>query len=323
MAEKRHRHFRARDEVVVRPPREILSTLDADGTLDGLPFMPEMLSSCGKNFRVLRRVEKTCFEIAPGWLHMQRFPANDVVLLEEQRCSGDGHDGCRRGCMIFWKEAWLRRVSPGEPPIRVDQSQRELLREHLKVKTDSTHYFCQSTQLAAVTKRFPGKQAPWLVWVALREIWFGSRSVLEVVGLMARSVRRSILGDRRLRGPNNRTPTESLDLMPGEWVRIKSLPRILETLDSRQKNRGLGFSYAMTRNCGRRAQVERKVDRMINESTGEMREVHNTVALRGVECVCYYTFLGCPRSEFLYWREIWLERAENGRACASPPNTLV
>ncbi len=62
MAERKNRHFRARDEVVVRPPEEILSTLDANGTLDGLPFMPEMVSSCGENFRVVRRVEKTCVD---------------------------------------------------------------------------------------------------------------------------------------------------------------------------------------------------------------------------------------------------------------------
>ena len=51
---KRHK-FRAGDRVIVRSPEEILSTLDADGTLHGLPFMPEMLDWCGKPFRVERR----------------------------------------------------------------------------------------------------------------------------------------------------------------------------------------------------------------------------------------------------------------------------
>ena len=44
------RRFRAGDRVLVRSPEEILATLDADGTLDGLPFMPEMLDWCGKPF---------------------------------------------------------------------------------------------------------------------------------------------------------------------------------------------------------------------------------------------------------------------------------
>ena len=48
--------------MVVRPLKEILTTLDARGTLRGLPFMPEMMSFCGQRFSVWRRVEKTCVE---------------------------------------------------------------------------------------------------------------------------------------------------------------------------------------------------------------------------------------------------------------------
>ncbi len=48
--------LRAGDLVVVRTPDEILKTLDANGTLDNLPFMPEMLKFCGKRFRVMNRV---------------------------------------------------------------------------------------------------------------------------------------------------------------------------------------------------------------------------------------------------------------------------
>ena len=55
--------FHSGDQVTVRSPEEILSTLDADGTLDGLPFMPEMLEWCGKSLRVERRAEKTCVSV--------------------------------------------------------------------------------------------------------------------------------------------------------------------------------------------------------------------------------------------------------------------
>jgi hypothetical protein len=88
-----NRRFRAGDRVFVRPPEEILSTLDGNGTLDGVPFMPEMLGSCGELFQVKRRVEKIC---APD-LPLRRFPANDVVILNGPRCDGSGHDGCNRG----------------------------------------------------------------------------------------------------------------------------------------------------------------------------------------------------------------------------------
>ncbi len=38
------RELRAGDLVELRPPAEILATLDEGGATDGLPFMPEMLA---------------------------------------------------------------------------------------------------------------------------------------------------------------------------------------------------------------------------------------------------------------------------------------
>jgi hypothetical protein len=44
-----------RDDLVeVKAPDEILQTLDANGALDHLPFMPEMIQFCGRRFRVLK-----------------------------------------------------------------------------------------------------------------------------------------------------------------------------------------------------------------------------------------------------------------------------
>ena len=34
----------------------------------------------------------------------------DSVHLEGVRCDGSGHDGCEACCLIFWKEAWLKRA---------------------------------------------------------------------------------------------------------------------------------------------------------------------------------------------------------------------
>ncbi len=45
------------DVVDVRSAEEILATLDEQGTLHGVPFMPEMLDMLGKRYRVARRVE--------------------------------------------------------------------------------------------------------------------------------------------------------------------------------------------------------------------------------------------------------------------------
>jgi hypothetical protein len=65
------------------------------------------------------------------------------------------------------------------------------------------------------------------------------------------------------------------------------------------------------------AEVRYRVDRIIDERTGKMRELHDTVSLQNLqnnetlydECLCYDELGDCPRGELMYWREIWLERA--------------
>ena len=48
------------DWVEVRSKEEILSTLDQNGRLEGLPFMPQMFRYCGQRFQVYKRAHKTC-----------------------------------------------------------------------------------------------------------------------------------------------------------------------------------------------------------------------------------------------------------------------
>lgn len=316
---KRYR-FRAGDRVVVRSPEEILATLDSDGALGGLPFMPEMLDWCGKPFRVQRRVVKTCVDVTRGEIPTRRFPADDVVLLDGPRCGGEDHDGCWRGCRIFWREDWLRPAAAQGDTGTDDRRVPDDLRSRLKVKRDETRYFCQSTELCRATEPFPGKQKPWAVRVALREVGNGDRSVAELGKLLSlwswQRVRRMMGGDDWLRGPHKRTPSESLGLQPGERVRIKSRDEIVATLDTKRRNRGLGICYEVTRCCEGEAEVRYRVDRMIDERTGTMREVHDTVTLQNLqgrnascdECLCYDELGDCPRGELMFWREIWLER---------------
>src|SRR5690349_15190447 len=97
-------------EVWVRNLDEILSTLDADGKLDGLPFMPEMARYCGRRFRISHLVRRTCVE---G--EARRRAMTDTLLLEDLRCDGASHGGCQRGCRLLWKGAWLSDHQPMTP----------------------------------------------------------------------------------------------------------------------------------------------------------------------------------------------------------------
>lgn len=112
--------LQAGDWVEVRAPREIANTLDANGTLDGLPFMPEMIELCGRRFRVLRRAEKICLEATAGDYVIRQFSRDDVFLLEGLRCSGAHHNGCQRLCMFLWRMAWLRKVEAEQRVVVAD-----------------------------------------------------------------------------------------------------------------------------------------------------------------------------------------------------------
>ena len=120
-AYKTKSRLRRGDLVEVRSADEILQTLDADGTLNGLPFMPEMVAFCGKRARVFQRAEHFYTDgvpVAVGKSGAKEFRTNDVVLLEGLRCSGLEHGGCQRGCLLFWREAWLRKEDAQDPRQR-------------------------------------------------------------------------------------------------------------------------------------------------------------------------------------------------------------
>jgi len=62
-------------------------------------------------------------------------------------------------------------------------------------------------------------------------------------------IRRKLVGEYA-RGRNEATPVESLNLQSGEWIEVKSLKSILETLNEAGHNRGLYFSPDMRLLCG-------------------------------------------------------------------------
>src|SRR5579859_7079085 len=102
--------MKAGDWVEVRSREEILGTLDKNGCLEGLPFMPEMFAFCGSRLRVYKRAHKTCDTIS--WSGSLRL--KDMVHLENVRCNGSAHGDCDAECLIFWKEAWLKPVGGGK-----------------------------------------------------------------------------------------------------------------------------------------------------------------------------------------------------------------
>ena len=86
--------LRPGEEVEVRSEQEILETLDENGALDSMPFMPEMLAFCGKRFVVEKRADKTCDTVMRTGGRRLR----DSVHLKGIRCDGSFHGGCAASC---------------------------------------------------------------------------------------------------------------------------------------------------------------------------------------------------------------------------------
>ncbi|HZR91876.1 MAG TPA: hypothetical protein VFA44_05640 [Gaiellaceae bacterium] len=314
------RALRRGDLVEVRSAEEILATLDPSGCLDGVPFMPEMLSHLGGRFTVEARVERACDTI--GKSGSRRMP--NTVMLDDLRCDGAAHGGCQAGCRLYWKEAWLRRVEPGTVPSSAAgaagalERLARLAQEAARVAGgDREVYRCQATEFVRATVPLGW----WDLRSFCREVACGNVGALRLVRVVARALYEE--AQRRLRlwrdpslprtpAPHPGTP---VGLEPGDVVRVRSRGEILGTLDLRGKNRGLRFDREMLPYCGQTRRVARRVERFIDEASGELVELKSDcVVLDGVVCRGFLSYgrWFCPRAISPWWREAWLEPVARG-----------
>jgi hypothetical protein len=326
------RQMKAGDLVELRPPREVLATLDDTGATDGLPFMPEMLEFFGKTFRVQARVERACDTLDWG---VRRIPA--TVMLDDLRCSGQAHAGCQAGCRLYWKEAWLRPASESTTPVARDDAYSQLAKlvgrntETSATTIEEPIFRCQVTHWYGASQRVPW----WSFRSFLREWTCGNVSFWRFSTIMTRIVLSEI--GRRLhflpRGGEPFMPhTSSLDpvetppprgLEPGTLVQVRSKREIAPTLDAKGKNRGLWFAPEMLPFCGRTFPVKRKVERFIDEGTGKLVQLKSDCyILDGAVCAGDRTESKwfCPRAIYPWWRESWLRPlAEEGSTADARP----
>jgi hypothetical protein len=112
-----------------------------------------------------------------------------------------------------------------------------------------------------------------------------------------------------------KTPKAILDLKVGECVRVKPFGEILQTLDSKYRNRGLYFDPDYVPFTEREFKVASRIRQIIDERTCKMvRFSSDAIVLENVVCEGKYTVCRrfCPRAITAYWREIWLERVSDG-----------
>jgi hypothetical protein len=332
-------NLKAGEWVKVRSQEEILATLDEHGRLENLQFMPEMLQYCGQRVRVFKRADKTCQYIV-GW-SIRRM--KDSVHLEGVRCDGAGHGGCEAGCLIFWKEAWLKRaenvvVSPEklrQTGVVSAEGSGQCTVDRILAASQSTNsegeqiYSCQATEVY----NFTSFMRMWDPRQYIRDLRSGNLtsglagdtraqraldlglSIVRVPNVIIVSLFNAVQMRRHgalypfIAGKLEKTPVETLNLQPGELVQIRSKEEIMATLDNQNRNRGLLFDFEMLTYCGGIYRVLRRVNRIVDEKTGKMLNMkYPCIVLEGVACRSDYHRL-CPRAIYHYWRESWLKRA--------------
>lgn len=72
---------------------------------------------------------------------------------------------------------------------------------------------------------------------------------------------------------------DPLNVEPGEWVEVRPLEEISETLDGARKYKGLHFIPEMETYCGQKFRVFKKVATIKLESTGEVRRLKSPTGL--------------------------------------------
>jgi hypothetical protein len=300
--------LRSGDVVEVLPCRQILETLDENGQLDNMPFMPEMIKYCGQRFIVSKRVNYVCVEgNGIGGL-------NKTVTLQNVRCDGVHHGDCQKTCSIFWKEAWLKKCANDTKPVNGDANdpKEAILEKRLKTRDGSTgEFICQSTRLNPATSHIGSfSKMKYLMKVILSGNKGFIKSILDLSCFIRFKVshRLSNTSCRFLKGTSLKTPTISLDLQAGDWVEIKSPEEIAATIDQNGKNRGLAFTPEMHHFCGKRFKVKQRLEKMISEVSGHIVELTDTVLLEDVTCQGVCKSFGCSRQAYHYWREIWLKK---------------
>lgn len=340
--------LRAGDWVEVRSKEEILRTLDKNGRLENMPFMPEMFAYCGKRLRIYKRAHKACDTINP--VSSRRLP--NSVILDNVRCNGAAHGGCQAQCAIFWKEAWLKPASgagANEPAARADSTATaaDCTENDVQKATtvegspsDKILYRCQATDFPLYSTRLRLRHLDQYVEdytsgnVTLKEMLstgcyflfkFIGRPKFEADGGTYAKVYNwfqrltgGVPYPRRMGKLKKREeePIVSLNLQPGELVRVKSYEEILATINNKTSaNRGLVFDAEMVPYCGGVFRVKSHVERFLDEKTGAMLTMKTpAVILEGGWCRSYYSEyrVFCPRAIYTWWREAWLERAPEG-----------
>ena len=301
------------DFVEVKTWSEIKATLDEDGCLEQLPFMPEMLAMCGNPARVFRCMHRLFdYRKSRRMRHM-----HGSVLLVGAMCDGSAHGGCNAACHTIWKTDWLRRVehpddvSSGSPnaaaEFPVDDARQGS-------GTQPPRYTCQLTQLNVASEPIGNWSAANFIRplvagnVAFRAFVVGRLTYLfNKIQHLRQGVSFPAFGPFA----QDSSSHQEGPLKPGDQVIARSPAEIRATLNDQLMHRGMGFESDMLKYCGQRCRVGSEVKSLIDIVTGEMRTMKTPAYILKDIHFSGERQLFNAQYEPLFWRSAWLNRVED------------
>ena len=251
--------------------------------------------------------------------------------------------------LLFWKDAWLKPVNPdvaatsetakGEStqPNPGEDGKSGVWKTYTEEADGTIKYRCQATRLPDMTKSLEwwdlrqyledylsGNVGMWAIFKGFIYSMYYNLSQAGIgLGKPMRwlyDLLSPLWGGPKFPRHSGKipegqpTPAASLNLQPGELVRVKAHSEVLCTLNTNSVNRGMHWDAELVPFCGETHRVLKRVNKIIDERSGKMLDMKTPcIILDNVVCQARYSGhrMFCPRGIYPYWREIWLERAES------------
>ena len=314
-----------------------------------MPFMPQMFKYCGQRFKVYKNAYKTCDTVSGRYIGLSVKDAVHLHLRCNGEAYGGCQASCLMFWKEAWLKPVSDIDAPYQSNEKTDIAEpavwggsgacthEDVLANVSAQQSGETVYKCQATTLLEYTTPLKWWDARQYVTAyssgnrSLFDIFRGLTYLVYCYGTFAHhhrfgAVQRWLYDRARwlwggvpfprrcgLLPKGQKAPRIDLNLRPGEFVRVKSYQDILNTLDQDYANRGMKFDAELIPYCGKTFRVRTQVRKFIDESTGKMKTLKTpAVILDGVVCKSKYTGqrMFCPREIYSWWREVWLERAE-------------
>jgi len=197
-------------------------------------------------------------------------------------------------------------------PVCAEESRRDVA--VLQFGVQAPRYACQLTQLNAASRPI----GPWQVTDFLRPLIAGNVTPAAfVVGWLTHLFNELQHLRQGVSFPAFEVPVREggSDAQPrfeaGDQAVVRSSAEIRATLNEQSLHRGLYFEPDMLKHCGRRYCVQAEVTKLIDIVTGEMRTMKTAAyILRDVRFSGERQLFNAQH-EPLFWRGIWLQRADD------------